>query len=112
MIAKAETKFLRISPTKVRQVIELIRGQDVNSALAHLSLINKRSKFYLEKILKAAIANAKTKGFKEEELYVSKIVANVGPMWKRYKAASFGRAVMIRKRTSHVKIELDLKNKS
>ncbi len=110
MIVKAEGKFLRISPTKVRQVIDLIRHKDVLEAQALLTNLNKRPKEYLIKILKQATANAKVKGFNPEQLYISKIICNVGPTWKRYKAAAFGRAAPIRKRTSHIKIELDLKS--
>ncbi len=109
MIAKAEGKFLRVSPTKVRQVIDLIRGKDAARAQSILLNINKRPKEYLIKILKSAIANAKVKGFNIDQLYVSKVVCNPGPSWKRFKAAAFGRAQSILKRTSHIKIELDLK---
>jgi large subunit ribosomal protein L22 len=109
MIVKAEGKFLRISPTKVRQVIDLIRYKDAIVALGILVNLNKRPKEYLIKILKQAIANAKVKGFNQEQLYISKIICDIGPTWKRYKAAAFGRAVPIKKRTAHIKIELDLK---
>lgn len=109
MIAKAEGKFLRISPTKVRQVIALIRNQDVLRAEATLINLNKRPKEYLIKILKQAMANAKVKGFNPGQLYISKIVCDGGPSWKRFKAAAFGRAAPIKKRTSHIKIELELK---
>lgn len=110
MIAKAEGKFLRISPTKVRQVIDLIRHKDVQEAQSILTLLNKRPKEYLIKILKSAVANAKSKGFDAKQLYISKIICNSGPTWKRYKAAAFGRAAPIKKRTAHIKIELDLKS--
>lgn len=110
MIAKAEGKFLRISPTKVRQVMDLIRGKEVSEAQSILALVDKRAKEYLIKILKSAVANAKIKGFQAEKLYISRIVCNPGPMWKRFKAAAFGRASAILKRTAHIKIELDLKN--
>lgn len=110
MIAKSEGKFLRISPTKVRQVMDLIRLKDAQEALAILTNLNKRPKEYLIKLLKSAIANAKVKGFNTHQLYVSKIICNVGPAWKRYKAAAFGRAQPIKRRTSHIKIELDLKS--
>jgi len=109
MISKAEGKFLRISPSKVRIVLDLIRGKDVIQAQGILLHLNKRSKEYLIKILKSAVANAKVKGFAAEKLYISKIVCNPGPMWKRFKAAAFGRAASIVKRTVHIKIELDLK---
>jgi len=110
MIAKAEVKFLRISPTKVRQVMDLIRHKDALEAESILINLNKRPKEYLIKILKSAIANAKVKGFKPEQLYISRIICNVGPSWKRFKAAAFGRAQPILRRTSHIKIELDLKS--
>ncbi|RJO64237.1 MAG: 50S ribosomal protein L22 [Candidatus Omnitrophota bacterium] len=110
MIVKSEAKFLRISPTKMRQVIELIRLKDAKMAESILVNLNKRPKEYLLKILRSAIANAKVKGFNSNQLYVSKILCNVGPSWKRYKAAAFGRAAPIKKRTCHVKLELDLKS--
>jgi large subunit ribosomal protein L22 len=110
MIAKAEGKFLRVSPSKVRQVIDLIRGKDALTAQGILLNINKRPKEYLIKILKSVIANAKVKGFNAEQLYVSKVVCNPGPSWKRFKAAAFGRAQPILKRTAHIRIELDLKS--
>ncbi len=110
MIVKAEGKFLRIAPPKVRQVMDLIRYKDALAARAMLLALNKRSKEYLIKILNSAIANAKTKGFNPEQLYISKLVCDVGPTWKRYKAAAFGRAAPIKKRTAHIRIELDLKS--
>lgn len=109
MIVKAESKFLRISPAKVRQVIDPMRNKGVLEAEAILSNLNKRPKEFISKILKQAVANAKVKGFNPEQLYISKIICNVGPTWKRYKAAAFGRAMPIKKRTSHIRIELDIK---
>lgn len=110
MIVRAEGKFLRISPTKVRQVIDLIRHKDAPEAQGILANLNKRPVEYLTKILNSAVANAKVKGFNPNQLYISKIICDVGPTWKRYKAAAFGRAAPIKKRTSHIKIELDLKS--
>jgi len=110
MIVKAEAKFIRIAAPKVRQVMALIRNKSALEAKAILFALNKRPKEPLLKILDQAIANAKVKGFKPEQLYVSKIICNIGPSWKRYKAAAFGRAASIKKRTSHIRIELDLKS--
>lgn len=110
MIAKSQAKFLRISPSKMRQVIALIRLKDAKEAESILVNLNKRPKEYLLKILRSAIANGKTKGFNSTQLYVSKVLCNVGPSWKRYKAAAFGRAAPIKKRTCHVRLELDLKS--
>lgn len=110
MIVKAQGKFLRISPVKVRQVVGLIKGKGCAEAEAILLNIDKRSKEYLIKILKSAIASAKQKGFKTEQLYISRIVCDNGPLWKRFKASAFGRATPILRRTAHIKIELDIRS--
>jgi len=109
MIAKAELKFVRGSAKKIRQVIDLIRNLDIKQALVVLSTVNKKPKVVVEKLLKSAVSNAKNKGMEEEGLYISKIVADEAARWKRHRAAAFGRATEILKRTSHIQIELDLK---
>jgi large subunit ribosomal protein L22 len=111
MIAQAKAKFLRASPKKVRQVIDLIRGKDVVSSLAILTHVQKGPKSLISKVLNSAISNAKQKGLNEEQLFVSRIVADEGPSWKRFRAAAFGRASPILKRTTHLIVELDLKTK-
>ena len=108
MIATAQGRYLREAPMKVRQVIDLIRGKDVVSSLAILTHVNKGSTSMVKKVLKSAISNARQKGLSEDQLYISKIVADQGPMWKRFRAAAFGRATPILKRTVHLKIELDV----
>jgi len=110
MIASATLRFIRLSPRKVRQVIALIRNKDVVLAEAILANLNKRPKEHLLKLLKQAVANAKVKGISSDRLYISKIVCDVGPIWKRYKAAAFGRATPIQRRTSHIRIELDIRD--
>lgn len=111
MVARAEAKYIRISPRKVRLVITLIKKEKATGAMAKLVLINKRGAYYLSKVLKSALANAKNKGYQEDKLFISKVVANPGPVLKRYRAASFGRATMIRKRTSHILVELESSEK-
>lgn len=108
MIAQAKARYFRISPTKVRPVLDLIRGKDVNSSLAILTHVNKGSTHLVRKVLNSAISNAKQKGLMEDQLFISKITADQGPMWKRFRAAAFGRATAILKRTTHLRIELDL----
>ena len=93
---------------KIRQVTRLVQGKDVVSSLALLQQTGKRGAVILTKILSSAVSNAKVKGLTESQLYISKIVADQGPMWKRYRAATFGRATPILKRTTHLTIELDL----
>lgn len=110
MIVKAETKHIRIAPPKVRLVLDLIRNKDVAQAEAILLNTSKRSRDPILKILRSAVANAKVKSIDADRLYISKAICNVGPVWKRFKAAAFGRATPILRRTSHIKIELDLKS--
>ena len=111
MIAVARARYLRVSPVKVRQVIDLIRGKDVTTSLAALTYVNKGPAKMITKVLYSAVSNAKQKGLTEDQLFISKITADQGPMWKRFRAASFGRASPILKRTTHLTIELDLKTK-
>ncbi len=111
MIATAKGRFFRFSPVKARLVIDLIRGRDVESALSILMQVSKGSVPLIKKVLNSAISNAKQKGLREDQLFISRITADKGPMWKRFRAAGFGRATPILKRTTHVTIELDLKGK-
>ena len=104
---RAVAKYIRTSPYKVRKVIDLIRGKDVNSALGILENVEKRSRIYLIRALKSAIASAKQGGkVKQDDLFIWKITADDGPIMSTYKAQAMGRATMIRKRTSHIIIEL------
>jgi large subunit ribosomal protein L22 len=108
MISQAKVKYLRMSSSKVRPVLDLIRGKDIQSASTILLHANKRSTDPISKVLKSAVSNAKQKGLAEEQLFISKITADQGPMWKRWRAAPFGRATRILKKTMHLTIELDL----
>lgn len=108
MIAKAKGRYIRISPMKMRQVIDLIRGKAVTTSLVILTHVEKRATHDVQKVLNSAISNARQKGLSEDQLFISKILADHGPMWKRYRAASFGRATEILKRTTHLTVELDL----
>lgn len=108
MIAQANAKHIRVSATKVRQVIDLIRGKDVLTSQAVLTHVEKGCTRAIRKVLDSAVSNAKQKGLSEDQLYISRIIANQGPSWKRYRAEAFGRAGAILKRTTHLTIELDL----
>lgn len=111
MISQAKGKHLRVSTKKITMVLDLIRGKDVATSQSLLAHVNKGPKEKILKVLNSAVANAKQKGVTEDQLVVSKVIATNGPMWKRFRAASFGRATPILKRTTHVTIELDLKVK-
>ena len=105
--ARATLKFARISSRKVKIVADLIRGKDVDEALAIMKFTPKASSEVLEKLLKSAIANAENNhDMSHEKLYISEIYANQGPTLKRIRPAAKGSAVRIRKRTSHITIVL------
>ncbi|MBI4846656.1 MAG: 50S ribosomal protein L22 [Candidatus Omnitrophica bacterium] len=109
MIANAKVKHVRISPRKARLVIDLIRGQSAQKALAILENTSKRASLVVNKLLRSAISNAKNKGVEEEGLFISKIWADEGATWKRFRANAFGRGSRILKRTCHISLELDKK---
>lgn len=105
--ARATLKFARISARKVKIVADLIRGKNVDEALAIVKFTPKASSEVIEKLLKSAIANAENNHeMKHENLYVAEIFANQGPTLKRIRPAAKGSAVRIRKRTSHITIVL------
>ena len=105
--AKAVYKFARISPRKVKIVADLIRGKDIDEALAIVKFTPKASSEIIEKLLKSALSNAENNhNMKHEKLYVAEIFANQGPTLKRIRPAAKGSAVRIRKRTSHITIVL------
>ena len=105
--AKAVLKYARISSRKVKIVADLIRGKQVDEALAIIKFTPKASSEVLEKLLKSAIANAENNhGMNRGNLIVSEIYANQGPTLKRIRPAAKGSAVRIRKRTSHITIKL------
>ena len=109
MITRAVLRYVRISPRKFRLIIPLIKGKRPEEAIAILSGVKKGASKYGIDLLQSALNNARRKqGVNVAELYVSNLVASGGPMLKRFRAGSMGRASMIKKRTSHITLELDL----
>lgn len=107
MEAKAIARYVRISPRKVKFVADLVRGKDVNEALAILKFTPKNGAEKLEKVLKSALANAENNfDMDRDNLYVAEVYANEGPTIKRFRPRAQGRAFMIRKRTSHIGVVL------
>ena len=105
--ARATLRYSRISARKVKIVADLIRGKNVDEALAIVKFTPKASSEIIEKLLKSAIANAENNhNMKYENLYIAEIYANQGPTLKRIRPAAKGSAVRIRKRTSHITIVL------
>ena len=105
MEAKANLKYLRISPRKVKIVLDLIRGKDVATATAILLNTPKAASEPVLKLLKSAAANAENNHQMDpEKLYVSQVFACPGPTIKRMMPRAQGRAYRINKRTSHITI--------
>lgn len=106
MEAKASATFVRIAPRKVQIVLDLIRGEDAEKAMAILKHTPKAASEVLEKVLKSAMANAEVKNMDTSKLYVAECFVNQGPTLKRIRPRAQGRAYIIRKRTSHITIVL------
>ena len=104
---RATARYVRTSAQKAKLVVDLIRGKDVNSALATLRFARKGVAKDVEKVLRSAIANAQQKdgaGDEVERLYVRECYADQGPTLKRIRAAPMGRAFRVLKRTSHLTV--------
>ena len=107
MEARAVLRYARISPRKVKIVIDLIRNKSVAEAIGIINNTPKAASEYLIKLLNSAIANAtNNNNMDAEKLYVAEVYANPGPILKRIMPRAQGRAFRIRKRTSHITIVL------
>ncbi len=112
MAVEAKLKYSRISPRKVRLVANLVRGLYVDEAEKVLQFTVKRSGMPILKLLKSAVANAENNfNLKKENLYISQIKVDGGPIIKRFRPRARGVAYPIEKKTSHIFIELDEKDK-
>ena len=110
MLIKAEQKYIRTSPQKLREVARGIRKvQDPEKVVEYLKFSDKRAARPLSKTLKSAIANAKNRG-QTGELLIKEVQISEGPTMKRWRAASRGMAHKILKRTSHIRIILETKD--
>jgi len=109
---RAIQRTVRQSPRKMRLVVDLIRGKDVNEAYAILKFSKKAAARQIEKTLRSAVANAEQLAMQEndafdvDQLVVATAFVNEGQALKRFKPAAQGRATMVRKRTSHVEIHV------
>lgn len=105
MEAKAVAKYVRISPRKVRVVMDLVRGKDVAEAYAILKFTPKAGARVLEKVVKSAVANAENNfDLNADKLYIATAFVDKGPTLKRIQPRSRGNAFSILKRTSHVTV--------
>lgn len=115
MQARAESRYNRHSPRKMRMVIDLIRGKHVNEAFSILQFSKKKGAEIIDKTLRSAVANARNKAENNgdvvdvDDMYVKEAYVNEGSKLKRFRAAAQGRAAPITHPTSHVIIVVDTK---
>ena len=110
----AKLRNVPSSPRKMRYVVDLVRGMEVNRALGTLKFCVKAASEDVEKVLRSAIANWEQKNERkaeEGELYISKIFVDEGATLKRLRPAPQGRGYRIRKRSNHITLFVDSKNK-
>ena len=110
----AKLRNVPSSPRKMRYVVDLVRGMEVNRALGTLKFCVKAASEDVEKLLRSAIANWEQKNERkaeEGELYISKIFVDEGTTLKRMRPAPQGRGYRIRKRSNHITLFVDTKNK-
>ncbi len=101
--ARAISRYVRISPRKVRVLAREIKGKHVDEALRTLAFSNRRAAKFLWKTVNSAIANAeRNHSMDRRKLYISEIRIDEGPTLKRWRPRAFGRASIVRKRTSHI----------
>ena len=110
MEAKAQARFIRVTPMKARRVVDLIRGKQAMQALAVLEFAPQAASEPVRKVVQSAIANARVKAerasepFDERLLVVSSAFVDEGPTMKRFRPRAQGRAYRINKRTSHITV--------
>ena len=108
MEAKAQAKFVRVTPMKARRVVDVVRGKDAGAAVSTLTFAPQAAAVTVLKVLESAIANARVKAeqeglaFNEDRLFISEAFVDEGPTMKRFRPRAQGRAGRINKRTSHI----------
>jgi large subunit ribosomal protein L22 len=112
MEVKAKARYVRMSPRKVRLVINVVRGMNVKEAQTQLQFMKKAAAEPVLKLLNSAIANAEHNfELSKDGLRIKSITADGGPTLGRWRARAFGKAAPIRKRTSHISIILEDREK-
>lgn len=107
LTARATAKFVRVTPMKARRVLDLIRGKDAADALDTLRFAPQSASEPVAKVLASAMANAENNlDLDPRTLVVSTVFADEGPTLKRFRPRAQGRAFHVRKRTSHITVEV------
>jgi len=115
MEAQVRSNYLRTSPLKMRRVLGEIKGKNVEAALNYLHFSPKRSAEFIEKALRSAVANFyeayEGKKISTRDLYIKHVSVDGGPVLRRFRPMSMGRAGRIRRRTSHLSIVIEDREK-
>jgi large subunit ribosomal protein L22 len=107
MQVKATARYVRISPQKIRILSEAVKGKPVEKALETLRFMPQRGAAVVEKVLRSAVANADQQPDVDiDDLVVGNLIADQGPMLKRFRARARGRGTRILKHTSHITVTL------
>ncbi len=108
MEARAKARYVRVSPQKVRLLMDEVRGRKVGEALTRLSFAPQKGARILKKLIDSAVANAEQGGGVDvDALYIKRVYADQGPSLKRWRPRALGRATRILKRTSHLTVIVD-----
>ncbi|NJK32262.1 MAG: 50S ribosomal protein L22 [Deltaproteobacteria bacterium] len=106
-MATARLNFLRVAPRKARIIADLVRGQDVTTAINTLRFMNKSGAREFFKLIVSAVANAEDKGEGDvDKLVIAKVTVDQGPVLKRWRPRAQGRGTRVLKKTSHVFLEV------
>ncbi|MBK5247877.1 MAG: 50S ribosomal protein L22 [Actinomycetales bacterium] len=110
MEAKAQARYVRVTPQKARRVVDIIRGKQADEAVAVLRFAPQAAAETVRKVVESAVANARVKAelasvaFNERELVIAEAYVDEGPTLKRFRPRAQGRANQILKRTSHITV--------
>ena len=107
MAFTAKHRYARIAPRKARLILDLIRGRDVDDALALLKFSKKRAAVLIDQVVRSAVANASEQEADTGSLFVSQCWVDPGPIIKRFQPKDRGKAYSIQKKTSHLVVSLD-----
>ncbi len=108
MEVKAVLRYVRTSPQKVRAIVDAVKGRPVEHGLSTLKFMPQKAAGTVAKVIRSAVANAEENlGIDVDALVIKNIIADQGPMLKRFRARARGRGTRILKRTSHITVILE-----
>jgi len=113
MAVKATAKYVRVSPRKAREVIDLIRGKSVADARSTLTFTNRDAAEKVARVLNSAVANAENnESLAADDLFVKEAFVDEGPTMRRWRFRAMGRVYRVRKRTSHITVAVEQRERS